>query len=109
MSLPNVVAQARAIIACGCTRKPLYEKHVQSLSFLGGFLWSTTQRDCHSHGSFCCHLLQYSKYPWPPRWFIESLFYYIKHKSFSQLHKISTCISFQNIAWLSLYQPHCFH
>src|SRR3954468_15390841 len=81
MGLPNVVDQARAIIACGCTRKPQLEKHVQSLSFLGGFLWSTTPSDCHRHGSFCCHLLQNSKYPWPPRWFIESLFYYLKNTS----------------------------
>src|SRR3954463_1568233 len=51
---------------------------------------------------FCCHLLQNIKCP-PPRWFIESLFYYVKHKSFLNLCKISTCISFQNIAWLSMY------
>src|SRR3954463_8120265 len=71
------------------------------------FFWSTTQRDLHRHGSFCCHLLQNLKYP-PPRWFIESLFYYIKHKSFSQLCKISTCISFPNKACLSMYNYNVF-
>src|SRR3954462_12387048 len=45
MGLPNVVDQARAIIACGCTRKPQLEKHVQSLSFLGGFSFGSQHKE----------------------------------------------------------------
>src|SRR3954467_8484905 len=108
MGLPNVVDQARAILACGCTRKPQLEKHVQSVSFLGGSFGAQHKEIAIDMVPFVATFSNTQKYPWPPRWFIESLFYYIKAQVLFSLHKISTCISFQNIAWLSMQQLHCF-